>query len=136
MNTYEEVPLPEDTNLIGSKWVFIRKDDLPIEERYRVRLCAKGFSQVAEEDYLDTFAPTARPTTLRAVIHEAFNKDYIIEALDFNTAFLNAELDVPNYMKPPEGCPPKVLGNVLKLNKSLYGLKQSSKLWNEMFRTG
>ena len=106
------------------------KPNHPNSEPYKARFVAKGFGQVAEEDYLDTFAPTARPTTIRATVQDSWNKNYIIEQLDFETAFLNADLDVDVFIKPPEGYTPKSPGNVWRLKKCLYGLKQSSKLWN------
>ena len=48
--------------------------------------------------------------------------------MDVKTAFLNGDLDVYVYMKPPLGMKiPK--GKVLRLRKSLYGLKQASRTW-------
>ena len=85
-DSFEEVPLPEDANLIGSRWVYTVKPNHPSSDPYKARCVAKGFGQVAEEDYLDTFAPTARPTTIRATVQDSWNKNYIIEQLDFETA--------------------------------------------------
>ena len=130
--SFEEVPLPDNENLIGSKWVFAVKEDHPSANPHRARVVAKGYSQVAEEDYLDTFSPTAYKTTLRTVHETAWNEDYVQEQLDFDTAFLNAPLDVDIYVKPPEGYIPKTPGSVWLMKKSLYGLKQSSKMWNNM----
>jgi hypothetical protein len=54
--------------------------------------------------------------------------------MDVRTAYLNGELDVPIYMRSPEGldligqsCP---ADRVCLLIKSLYGLKQSGRRWN------
>lgn len=48
--------------------------------------------------------------------------------MDFKTAFLNGNLSETIYMKPPPGC--DFEGNqVCKLNKTIYGLKQSSREW-------
>ncbi|TMW59504.1 hypothetical protein Poli38472_004573 [Pythium oligandrum] len=53
---------------------------------------------------------------------------YILEQLDVDTAFLNADLKEDVYIEPPEGL--KVDGDcVLKLNKALYGLKQAGNAW-------
>lgn len=50
--------------------------------------------------------------------------------MDVKTAFLNGSLSENVYIFPPEGT--KFKPNVvLKLKKSLYGLKQSSKCWND-----
>lgn len=55
-----------------------------------------------------------------------------LRQLDVTTAFLHEQIDeniylyCPNGFKVPEGC-------VLKLQKSLYGLKQSPKNWNRCF---
>lgn len=47
--------------------------------------------------------------------------------MDFDTAYLNSTLDEDIYIK----CPPRFTqpGKVLKINKALYGIKQSGRRW-------
>ena len=49
--------------------------------------------------------------------------------MDVETAFLNADLKEELYMYPPIGMIVRE-GYVLKLKKTLYGLKQSPREWN------
>jgi hypothetical protein len=50
--------------------------------------------------------------------------------MDVSTAFLNGELKEEIYMKQPEGYVEEGEEDlVFKLNKSIYGLKQSSRCW-------
>ena len=50
--------------------------------------------------------------------------------MDVDVTFLNAELKEDFYIEPPAGYRPVLKGMVLKLNKTLYGLKQSPREWN------
>lgn len=52
--------------------------------------------------------------------------------LDVKTAFLNGDIKEDIYMHQPEGYISKGEEDlVCKLNKSLYGLKQATKSWND-----
>lgn len=55
--------------------------------------------------------------------------------MDVKTAYLHASIDCEIYMKQPEGFEVESKTGeelVCKLNKSLYGLKQSGRNWNKM----
>lgn len=52
---------------------------------------------------------------------------------DIKIAFLNGELDEMIYMKQPPGYQDGT-DRVCKLNRSLYGLKQSPRCWNKKFK--
>ena len=68
-----------------------------------------------------------------ALIALAAKEKLHLHQLDVTTAFLNGELKEEIYMKQPDGF--AVKGNehlVSKLKKSIYGLKQSSRCWNEL----
>ena len=55
-----------------------------------------------------------------------------VHHFDAKTAFLNGDLEERINMKQPEGFKiPEKEHMVCKLNKSLYGLKQAAKVWNE-----
>ena len=54
--------------------------------------------------------------------------------MDVKTAFLNGELAESVYMSQPEGFEdPKNKGKICRLLKSIYGLKQASRSWNQRF---
>ena len=98
-------------------------------ERYKVRLVAQGFSQVEGFDYNETYSPVARFTSIRFLLAISSILGLIVHQMDVETAFLNAEPKEEIYMHPPAGLNIKD-GHVLRLMKTLYGLKQSSREWN------
>ncbi|CAJ2651499.1 unnamed protein product [Trifolium pratense] len=113
-------------------WVYKAKKKSKGEvERYKARLVAKGYSQRADIDYDEIFAPVARLETVRLIISLAAQNKWKIHQIDVKSAFLNGVLDEEVYIEQPQGY--EVKGEkekVLKLKKALYGLKQAPRAWN------
>ena len=71
--------------------------------RFRAKFVAKGFSQVEERDFHETYSPTAKMSTIRIVLSLAVQNRYQLRQLDISTAYLNAKIDKDILMKQPEG---------------------------------
>ena len=134
--TWELVELPVDRKAIGCKWVFkVKYGEQGEVERFRGRLVAKGYSQKYGIDYDEMFSPVVRFNSIRALLAYAVQKRMLIHQMDVVTAFLNGELEEEIYMQQPEGYVESGNENlVCKLKKSIYGLKQSPRCWNQAFR--
>ncbi len=132
-HVWDLVPPSKDQKLIKSKWVFkCKSGENGMIERYKARLVAQGYSQRPGIDYDETFSPVARFESIRSVIALSAHKEMKIHQMDIKTAFLNGELNEEVFMCQPEGFKEKGKEKfVCRLNKSLYGLKQSPRCWNE-----
>jgi transposase InsO family protein len=134
-NTFTLTALPDSRQAVGGKWVYTIKESPSMAKTYKARYVAKGYSQIKDIDYHETFAPTANLTTVRALMQIAAKHDLILHQMDVKTAYLNAPIDCEIYIEQAEGFEtPSNSGEklVYKLNKSLYGLKQSGRNWNSM----
>jgi len=69
----------------------------------------------------------AKLTTVRVLIALATAKNWPLHQLDINNAFLHGHIDEEVYMVPPQGYTAAMPGQVCKLQRSLYGLKQASR---------
>lgn len=128
--TWKLEPLPPGKLPVKCKWVFKAKRDTQGNVvRFKARLVAKGFTQVEGVDYHDTFSPVVRFTTIRYLMATAARFDLNIRQLDVVTAFLHGRLEEEIFMSQPEGFSDGT-GRYCKLLKSIYGLKQSSRVWN------
>ena len=99
--------------------------------RYKARLVVKGYMQ---GDIENTFAPVVDFNSVRVCLALAVQKGHCIHQMDVKTAFLHGTIDDEVYIEPPEGLEICRRNEVLKLNKGLYGLKQSPRLWNEKWK--
>lgn len=137
MKSYEEncawdlVNVSGGDHVVSCKWVFKKKCDAENKVSYRARLVAKGYTQKAGIDYEETFAPVIRYASLRLLFALSLKLGLKIFHLDVKTAFLNGFLKEKILMRQPEGFVKSGDENkVCKLNRAVYGLKQSSRAWN------
>jgi hypothetical protein len=98
-------------------------------DKHKARLVAKGYCQVEGVDYEETFALTARYTSIRCVLALAAHYKWPIFQMDVKSAFLNGDLKEEVYVEQPPGFE---LSNqehmVYRSHKALYGLKQAPKV--------
>ena len=83
-------------------------------------------------DYFETFAPVARLVSIRTILAIATRNDWEIHMFDFHSAFLNGILDDDEHIfmeQPPHHEVMDRSHYVVKLKKSLYGLKQAGRKW-------
>jgi hypothetical protein len=133
LGTWELVDAPDCANLIPCHYVLATKRG-PNGEKLKLhaRLVANGQRQKFGVDYFDTFAPTSNMTTIRAVLTMAAKLDWEVHQVDIKSAYLYAELKEDIYMRPPPGyLKSGDEGKVLKLRRSLPGLKQVGYEWSE-----
>ncbi|KAA0066544.1 gag/pol protein [Cucumis melo var. makuwa] len=104
-SVWELVDLPEGAKPIRCKWIYKRKRD-------------------------------SAGKSIRILLSIATFYDYEIWQMDVKTAFLNDNLKESIFISQPEGFITQGQEQkVCNLNRSIYGLKQSSRSWNIRFDT-
>jgi hypothetical protein len=122
----------EGQRTLDGKWVFTRKIDgsTGLPSTYKARYVVKGFRQIEGKDYNELFATVAHKDAIRVFLSIVNHLDLECHQVDIKGAFLNGIIDKLIYLTPPDGSDIPA-NKVLRLNKSLYGLKQSPRLFNQ-----
>ena len=136
--TWDLVSRPAGRKVIKCRWVFKIKEEDGLVTRYKARLVACGYSQVPGIDFDETYSPVLRYASLRALLAYSATKHLKLYSLDFDNAYLNAEIKEEIYMDlPPLGDMEvellgKTDGQVCRLRRAIYGLKQSARAWYQL----
>nr|KAJ0195032.1 hypothetical protein LSAT_V11C700367740 [Lactuca sativa] len=124
-----------DSIMHNNTWILKRKMKMDgTNDKYKAKLVIQRFRQKEGIDFLDTYAPVAKISTIRLLLSLVAIHNLVIQQMDVKTSFLNSELDEEIYMKQTEGfVMPGNEHKVCKLKNSLYGLKQAPKQWHQKF---
>lgn len=76
--TWSLVPLTSDMNVLGCRWIFTvkLKADGTLD-KLKARLVAKGFAQKEGVDFVETYSPVVRTSTIRIVLGVAVAKKLV-----------------------------------------------------------
>ncbi|GFZ18475.1 hypothetical protein Acr_27g0002140 [Actinidia rufa] len=100
--TWDLVTLPKGECTIGYKWVFSVKYLVDGSvDRYKVRLFAKGFTQILGKIFGAKFALVAKLNTIRLLVSLVVSHSWPLHQLDVNNTFLNGDLSETINMDPP-----------------------------------
>ena len=128
--TWQLVPRPEG-NVLKNKWVFRIKEKDGTVIRYKARLCACGYSQVAGIDYKDLFSPTVQSASFRLQLALIAERGMKTKQLDVTGAFLYGVPEEVLHMEQIQGYEDKNHPDwVCLLLRNLYGLKQAPRTWH------
>ncbi|KAE8718014.1 putative LRR receptor-like serine/threonine-protein kinase [Hibiscus syriacus] len=129
-NTWKLAQLPKGKRAIGCKWVFAKKDGSHSKKYVRYN----AYAQKEGIDYNEVFSHVVKHSSIRILLALVAQLNLELAQLDVKMAFLHGDLEEEIYMTQPEGYKDGGCEKcVCKLNKSLYGLKQSSRQWYKRF---
>ena len=89
-------------------------------EKRKARTVAKGFTQVIEKDYKETYASVARLESVCLLCAIAASRRLCLWQVDFVFAFLNSDSTFKVFMEKPKGFEEGGADYVWKLQKTLY----------------
>eukprot|EP00253_Pinus_taeda_P002078 PITA_02078 len=103
-HTWTLSDLPARKKPISCKWIYkVKYKANGTLDKYKARLVARGFSQKEGIDYEETFAPTAKMSTIRLVLALTAQFKWKVHQMDVKSAFLNGDLQEEVYMTQPPG---------------------------------
>ena len=123
---WEEVPKPTNVKVLPLKWVFTYKlDDKGYLVKYKACICFRGDLQPHTGEDLYAALGAYRTFRIYMAIVAAFDLD--CDQMDAINAFINAPIKGEVFVQWPPGFNKR--NTVLKLQRALYGLRISPKLW-------
>lgn len=139
LGTFEFVPratLPAYANVMRCHLVFdLKRNSDGSIDKFKARLVADGNTQRHGIDFDRIFSTVAKLSTLRILFVLAAARDYNLTSIDIRQAYLQASLTEELYMNVPPGMnDADENGNplVVRLRRSLYGLKQAGREWHTL----
>ena len=127
-NTWDAVAyLPKDKPWVPSHLILVRQRLATGEiKKYKARLVANGSKQLFQT-FEENSSPTAKESSVKFFYAKSATLGKIIRTFDVKGAYLKSDIDQEIYMLLP-----KMNNNdtsqYVRLNKSIYGLKQAGKL--------
>ena len=121
--------VPAGKQIVKSTWAFRRKRR-PNGMIYKLksRFVVRGdLQRLAEAE--ETFSPVVDWSTVRLLFVLTAARGLKTQTIDFNAAFVQADLPTPLYLELPPAYSVKGEDKVYKVTKSLYGDVRASKLW-------
>ena len=128
----ERIKRPKGVYTLKGRWVYKNKlgDNNQLIRR-KARFVAEGYRAGLWERFLRTHSPVAKMKSIKLILSLVAELDLELYQIDFDTAFLNANVEEDIYMEQPEGFHTGSTDMVCKLIKSIFnGLKQASRNWN------
>jgi hypothetical protein len=139
MGVWDIVERKDWMNILPSTWAFKckRYPDGDVR-KLKARFCARGDCQIEGVDFFETYAPVVNWQTVRIMLVMSLLLQLSTKQVDYTAAFVHADIDRDPewdtmteaereksgvFMNMPKGF--QRPGCVLKLKKSIYGLKQS-----------
>ena len=139
--TFELAELPSSRKAIGSKFVLkVKYKADGTYDKDKARMVAQGFCERIGKDFYSTFSPMASLTSVRALFAIAVYHRLGCYHADIPNAFVRSKTETELYLRLPKGVSvflehdPTVStenGWVLRMLKSLYGLKDAGALFNK-----
>jgi len=138
MNTWILVDRAPQMKVLKGTWAFkLKRTPDGVAYRHRSRFCVRGDQQEYGVNYFETYAPVVQWSTIRLLLILILTNSWTTRVIDYTNAFPQANIDTDIYVEPPA-----LFGSrtgedkVLKLRKSLYGLKQSPRTFYQHLSQG
>ena len=126
--------LPRDNKPIDYTWAFRAKPNNDgLIDKFKARLCARGFREIFGIHYTETHAPVTTLTAFRGCVADAAFRGWLYDVFDIGSAYLRTLLtDLITFLpidgfKPPDSRP----GWLMRARKAIYGLKQAGRSWGQ-----
>lgn len=122
-------PQVKGKQILDCMWVYVYKFDKHGRfKKCKARLVVRGDQQI-KTIHEETYAATLAGRSFRILMAIAARFDMELIQYDAVNAFVNAKLENEVFMRMPSGY--RKPGIILKLQKALYGLRESPLLWQK-----
>eukprot|EP00903_Cladosiphon_okamuranus_P014962 g13849.t1 len=119
--------LPKGRKAIGAKWIFSGKtNEKGLITDFKARMVARGFSQIPGIDYHHSSSACPAASSIKSMFAVTNEKGKRVAHWDVKQAYIHAKLKEEISLRLPEGCG-SMSGKVVKVERALYGLKQSGR---------
>ena len=136
MKAFVVVERTSSMNVISSVWALRRKryPDGSIR-KLKAQICAQDFEQKEGIDYFETYAPVVQWITVRLILIMSILLRLHNKQIDYTSAFMQAPLEEDVYVEMPPYFSKPGDNKVWKLQRAIYGLKNSPRAFFEFSKT-